>query len=74
MQPMNIKRNILIILSFTLCVLLCSFSPFIATKSETPFKRGEVLSYKLHYGIFNAGVADISVDPKLYRVNKNIFP
>lgn len=30
---------------------------------KMPFKTGEKLSYVLHYGIFNAGVADIIVKP-----------
>jgi hypothetical protein len=30
-------------------------------KSERPFKTGEKLTYILHYGIFNAGIAEIAV-------------
>ena len=38
-------------------------------EEQMPFKTGEKLSYILHYGIFNAGVAEITIRP----VNKSLF-
>ena len=40
---------------------------------QMPFKIGEKLSYVLHYGIFNAGVAEIVVKPtsKVFYNNRN---
>jgi hypothetical protein len=36
---------------------------------NTSFSRGEKMSFRLHYGIFNAGRADFEVHPDLYKVN-----
>jgi len=36
---------------------------------QRPFKTGEKLSYILHYGIFNAGVAEITIS----SANKSLF-
>jgi hypothetical protein len=38
-------------------------------KSNTAFKQGEVLSYRLHYGAINAGVAVLEVKPELLDVS-----
>jgi hypothetical protein len=38
-------------------------------KENTAFKEGEVLTYRLHYGILNAGVAVLEVKPDLIEVN-----
>ncbi|HEX7412418.1 MAG TPA: DUF3108 domain-containing protein [Bacteroidia bacterium] len=35
------------------------------TKTNTAFKAGEVLSYRLHYGIVEAGVAILEVEPEI---------
>ena len=61
------------LLAFLSIILIMGFSkvPFnapyqenndehLSTKSK-PFKSGEKLTYVLHYGIFNAGVAEISI-------------
>jgi hypothetical protein len=40
--------------------------------NQKNFFRGELLSYKFHYGFVNAGVCDIEVLPQLYRVNDRI--
>lgn len=37
---------------------------------NTAFKAGEVLSYRMHYGLINAGVAVLEVKPDLIEVNK----
>jgi len=36
---------------------------------NTAFKAGEVLSYRMHYGMINAGVAVLEVKPDLIEVN-----
>ncbi len=38
-------------------------------KSNTAFKQGEILSYRLHYGAINAGVAILEVKPELIDVS-----
>jgi hypothetical protein len=38
-------------------------------KNNIAFKPGEVLTYKLHYGIINAGVAVLEVKPDILNIN-----
>lgn len=38
-------------------------------KTNTAFKEGEVLSYRMHYGMLNAGVAVMEVKPDVIEVN-----
>lgn len=38
-------------------------------KPNTAFKQGEILSYRLHYGAINAGVAILEVKPELLEVS-----
>jgi hypothetical protein len=38
-------------------------------KSNIAFKAGELLTYRLHYGMLNAGVAVLEVKPDLIEVN-----
>lgn len=38
-------------------------------KSNEAFKEGEVLSYRLHYGVINAGVAVLEVKPEVLEVS-----
>jgi hypothetical protein len=38
-------------------------------KENTAFREGEVLTYKLHYGPINAGVAVLEVKPDIINVN-----
>jgi hypothetical protein len=38
-------------------------------KENRAFKEGEVLTYRLHYGILNAGMAVLEVKPDLIEVN-----
>ncbi len=42
------------------------------TLKNTALNAGEILKYRLHYSIFNAGEADIMISPKLYRVNNRV--
>jgi len=37
--------------------------------ANTAFKEGEVLSYRLHYGALNAGVAILEVKPQVLEIN-----
>ncbi|MCC6370601.1 MAG: DUF3108 domain-containing protein [Bacteroidia bacterium] len=39
-------------------------------KTNTAFKPGEVLTYRMHYGMLNAGVAVLEVKPDVIEVNK----
>jgi len=39
------------------------------SRKNTAFKEGEILSYRLHYGPINAGVAILEVKPNLIDVN-----
>ncbi|RLD26017.1 MAG: DUF3108 domain-containing protein [Bacteroidetes bacterium] len=45
----------------------------VINSNKMPFKTGEKLSYILHYGIFNAGVAEIIIKPtsKVFYNNRN---
>jgi hypothetical protein len=36
------------------------------------FTTGEVLEYRVHYGIINAGEATIDVSPSLYKINNRV--
>ncbi|WP_033369500.1 DUF3108 domain-containing protein [Hymenobacter norwichensis] len=50
---------------------LLAFQPSDALRSvpNNSFKRGEVLQYKVHYGLINAAEATIEVSDELHRVN-----
>lgn len=37
---------------------------------STAFKAGEILSYRMHYGLINAGVAILEVKPNVLEINK----
>ena len=39
------------------------------TNTNIAFKEGEVLTYRMHYGLINAGVAVLEVKPDLIEVN-----
>jgi hypothetical protein len=51
--------------------LLTSFGPNDAVRNvpNTSFTRGEVLNYKVHYGLINAAEATIEVANDIHRVN-----
>jgi hypothetical protein len=54
------------------CILFL-ISGFISdTKYDDPYTQGEILEYRVHYGLLNAGEAKIEVDPKLYLVNGKV--
>ncbi len=58
-------------------VLLGSMLAFINKEAyryipQDAFTKGEYLQYRLHYGVISAGEAEITVDPKLYKVNDRI--
>src|SRR5688572_9890154 len=38
-------------------------------KTNTAFREGEVLTYRMHYGLINAGVAVLEVKPDIINVN-----
>src|SRR5687767_13001806 len=40
-----------------------STGPGLTSRKNTAFKPGEVLTYRLHYGIIDAGVAMLEVKP-----------
>lgn len=43
-------------------------------RPNTAFKEGEVLTYRMHYGLINAGVAVLEVKPDLIQVNgRNLY-
>lgn len=43
-------------------------------RSNTAFKAGERLTYRLHYGIINAGEAILEVKPDILKINgRNVF-
>lgn len=50
-------------------ILLTSSNYVKKEQINTSFKRGEILKYRLHYGIFTAGEATISVEPN-YIIKK----
>jgi hypothetical protein len=38
------------------------------TKNNTAFHEGEKLTYRLHYGVINAGIAELEVKPDLLKI------
>jgi hypothetical protein len=65
------KRVVLISLSVVFCCAFVTKDDY-RQLNQKNFQRGELLSYKFHYGFVNAGVCDIEVLPQLYRVNNRI--
>lgn len=61
-----LKKVTLIILPL---LLLMSFNSDTQKSKNKTFKKGEVAKYRLHYGIFTAGEATISVEPN-YTIRK----
>jgi hypothetical protein len=57
----------------SLSLTVATYSPDIfdalPTKENTAFKPGELLTYRLHYGLLNAGVAVLEVKPEVIEVN-----
>ena len=52
-----------------LFILLFHFNTF-AQQNNLPFKKGEKLDYKIHYGPITAGIASLEIDT---HVNKFKF-
>ena len=68
MKPLKI-----VFILFAGLIIISSFDHYASPKrGNINFSRGENLTYRLHYGFINAGVADINIDPKLYKVNGKI--
>ncbi|QJX46056.1 DUF3108 domain-containing protein [Hymenobacter taeanensis] len=55
-----------------LAALLTAFGPSDATRSvpNSSFAKGEVLQYKVHYGLINAAEATIELADNIHRVNE----
>lgn len=56
-----------------LAAVLTAFGPSseaTRTIANTSFERGEVLQYKVHYGLINAAEATIEVDEAVHKVNE----
>lgn len=64
--------------SLLVCLICLSLAALVAfqradavrTMANTSFGRGEVISYKVHYGLINAAEATIEVADGLHRVNE----
>lgn len=56
-----------------LLIILSSLNSSLAQLRETeiPFKKGEELKYKVHYGLINAGEATITVDDKMHEIGED---
>ncbi|WP_205501787.1 DUF3108 domain-containing protein [Rufibacter psychrotolerans] len=67
---MRIKHQLLLVLPL-LGLVLSGFAlnDTMRTVKNDSFGPGEVLQYKVHYGIINAGEATIHVSPNLQRIN-----
>lgn len=51
-----------------------SYNDQLPSRNNQAFKAGEKLTYRLHYGILNAGEAVLEVKPDLLRVNgRNVY-
>lgn len=56
------KRLLIAILLFGACPLFADPDPVYRSVTNTAFKRGEELKYRVHYGAMNAGIATFTVD------------
>jgi hypothetical protein len=45
------------------------FTDQLPVRTNTAFKEGEILTYRLHYGIINAGIAVLEVKPDIININ-----
>ncbi len=54
-------------------LILISFDAARAQSRSTniPFRKGEELTYRVHYGLINAGEATITVDNKMHEIDNN---
>jgi Protein of unknown function (DUF3108) len=70
---MNCRWLPFTILALPLAATLTAFGPApepTRTVANTSFERGEVLQYKVHYGLINAAEATIEVDEDVHRVHE----
>ncbi|RSK35289.1 DUF3108 domain-containing protein [Hymenobacter metallilatus] len=70
---MNRRWLLFSVFTLPLAVALSAFSPASeATRTipNTSFERGEVLQYKVHYGLINAAEATIELDEDVHRINE----
>ncbi|GGG30461.1 DUF3108 domain-containing protein [Hymenobacter glacieicola] len=61
------------VLALPLAAVLTAFGPSAEPTRNVPnssFERGEVLQYKVHYGLINAAEATIEVDDAVHRINE----
>lgn len=63
------KKIIPILILFVLVLSGFVAKDSLRTVKNESFSGGEVLKYKIHYGMITAGEAKIDVSPKLHRVN-----
>lgn len=69
---MNRRWLLFSVLALPLAAVLTAFGPSsdaTRTVSNNSFERGEVLQYKVHYGLINAAEATIEVDDDVHRIN-----
>jgi hypothetical protein len=67
---MRVKHQLLLLLPlFGLVLSGFAVNDTMRTVKNESFAPGEVLQYKVHYGIINAGEATINVAPTLHRIN-----
>ncbi|TGE19824.1 DUF3108 domain-containing protein [Hymenobacter elongatus] len=68
---MNRRWLLLSPLLLSLCALLWSFTTASNVRSvpNNSFTRGEVLRYKVHYGLINAADATVELSDEIHRVN-----
>lgn len=73
---MKIRKSILSFFALPCLIFLLGWSPDPKNppKSGIEYKMGEKLVYKVHYSIFNAGEATITLDKKIHTVdNKECY-
>ncbi|MEQ8359058.1 MAG: DUF3108 domain-containing protein [Cytophagales bacterium] len=53
-------------------ILFCAINTMAQNKiASIPFKKGEELKFRVHYGLINAGEATITVDDKLHEIESS---
>lgn len=71
---MVIRRRLLLPLLFCLLITgLAAFEPAektVRSAGNNSFDTGEILHYKVHYGLINAADATIELDDNLHRINE----
>ncbi|MCA8831623.1 DUF3108 domain-containing protein [Hymenobacter pini] len=70
---MNRRWLLFTVLALPLTATLTAFGPAsepTRTIANTSFERGEVLQYKVHYGLINAAEATIELDDDVHRIHE----